>query len=1130
MLEVIEAAGSLSEARQAGVVSALAAEDFVNTSFKTDLGIVFVLNLSASLKSEEFVSVVGESGSQATVSRPVVRNLPQGTVLTVMQVSWVDKPTHVPFVEVASSDGVVLASAVLDISMYDAEGNYLPVELAAPLLFRLPGEDEREGVECFYLEVKDGHPHWSGRGVWRASDEEVRAAGQDPGGVWCWTEHLSLFGAISAAILGCTNLELLSLEAVRAVADHQDWHRAGSAVVVFAILSVLMMVWALGMIWETWMLRLGRTYAPKKSLACWKFMVWGPQVLKYRYTAFIVYAKDLLRCMQSFYKDGHFTFKTSAVTASVQRFLAVRSGICTACVAAHLWNGGGWIESNVSLPYTVLCQKLEFHAGKAEDVVAELHDISVKAALRRYLLTVLAIHPLIDAMRVGAGSMTVGKRVLLQVCGTCGTVATNALIFNFSGDLRSWETDARCPISPTSDFFILVATIISIAVNAVPNAFLANFGKQVHRRPLWNLLFWVLVFLYISFALGFVVLVLANLNLADERKWYKSVEWSLLIKMVVMPLAQSLRHAIMLEAFLHEDRRAGPSSRFNVAIGLKHATERQLSFEDRDVVHTWAKQAISAAELVNFMALLGGRVMPKYDAETATCEDVLNEALGELCISPPALQDFPVAVEVVKASGLPRPKAREPNSFSCAVHHLSQTRKDGRFCLVEVDSSGAKATVCHGQRSCHWGFAVSVTGLEVEHAIGFSVKVNGRTLGVACLPVEVLLEDGKWCGELKLLPSKQEFSGGREPFIVPSETNSVPSATLSASRGCSELACVRAKITVKVTLSEGYSEALAVQESRKLSKMSPKHISEVLDYPTSRSKLLARHSSGLRKQESKLTAFCEAKSYADNEDEAPDRMVVHSRKGSFLDLVATVIVDALEQRSTYDLVRELLSERDFHGVLDMLEDQGCSRTSYWIQMFAIDPMTLQEDSCEERWHEHLLASLPTVLRSLRKASCHKNVRDIMGGKPLKKCGPILQLLILDRNCHFMHESNCLSEMMLAQALRVRHKLVLHPDHLKGGILGKEFQLMAKELEAREKATPYLEDPKAVFTTLRDLAMVSVKEHYRDNHEGEMLELDMSSVFASVGLVAANHDTRERDSQAEQEMLERADVGFDAGVD
>lgn len=1022
------------------------------------------------------------------ITQSLLKSTPALSTMTVHPIIPGGGVSKGPFDDV----GAALATPTLDLSIWDATMELAPVNLSEPLLFKLP-DGPGHSSQCAFLELQgEGVVRWSTSGVRRASDEEVRSRGGDPAaGVWCATEHFSIFAAFLDALLGCTNLELLSAHGLQAVVKHEGWHGASSAVLVFCIAALLVLMMVLGAIWESRSMSLGRT---DQALAdvhiCAHVAQLGPKLLKHKYAAILIYFKDMVQMLRS----GHDKLKRPTILSGIQRFLAVKTGISTACVAQHCWSGGQWTDSKASVPNTVLCQKLNFHAGCAEaELRGGLDNFSCWHVLRRFNLTCMALHPLLDAMRLDAGSLTVMKRTTLQLAAIFGVLATNSLVFNFSGSLRSWEAASTCPIEPSSQLFVLVASSVSVAVSIFPNFLLMNVAKQVYGRPRWNALFWFLTASYMILTGLIVVVALANMNPKDQHVWYKGLQFAMSIKLIVIPLAQGLRHSLLLELFLYEDRRAEPSKQFATLVGLRHPSEVKISKEAENRAELIASQTISAEELLNFASVLGELVMEDYDPQTSTTEEVMSQAIWYFTSKPVSLEDYPLTVEVLKGSGL-----QQEGLLSCRVLHLgSQSNsQDARPLLSEKTSDSVQAAA---DGSVCWNFKAPIERLETEHAIGFVVE----GVGDACLSLEQILKGKGWEGELQLQPQGEAGSSfaacGQQALSVLSH------AEVSGSRGPSGSPrgpAVHAGIVVRASLSETHLQALAVHELRNLKKILPLDPSDVLESTNQLKLNITRALDNTQEADPADTIACGHFPAATQGSLSPSTVVVHSRQGKFCDLVAAILADALGLHDGYGEVKSMLIDRDFRGLLSMLETASGRDCRYWLEIFAMDPAGMKEEkSC---WHKRLLDFLPTILRSLRRASCLSMIADIKA-KRKPRGGMPRQLLVLDRSFHLLHEKSCLAEMMLAKGLQTKQHLLLHPEHLHDSGLGKALHQLAEELKVGFAAQecpwtdPFLTDRQSVYDTVRDLTISSVKEQRKDE-EATWQELGMSDILATIGAV------------------------------
>lgn len=1068
------------------------------------LGDVAVVDVDNNRAGSGDLTVVSGS-SRVLLSRSWLQSLPAGSAVSLADLKPRNKdPLQVP--------GVELATPTMDLSVWDRNGRHMPMNLSEPIFFKLPDALGR-AKECAFLEVlAGGGARWSTRGVRRATVAEVLARGGDPAGVWCASEHLSIFAALLDAILGCTNMELLTPAALRAVAENEGWHNASAPVLTFFIVMGFLFFIVAGTFWELWSFRLGRTFAPAKELLlCRNLKALGPKLLKYKYMAFILYVKDTIMCM----KSGRGKLRKSTLLASLQRFLAVRTHISVGVVTAHCWNGGAWNDPKASVANTVLCRKLEFHAGRAEkELYSDLDSFMPWHMFQRYLMTFLAVHPVIDATRLGANSLTVMKRATMQLAAVFGVLATNSLIFNFSGSMRSWESDAECPINPRSQLFILVASTMSVLVSVLPNAFLTDIAKQIHGRPLGNAIFWALLTLYMGLTGLILVSALANMNPKDSSKWYRGLQFSMTIKLVVMPAAMALRHSLVLEFFLWEDRRTKPSQQFATVLGLRHPGEVPLSAEAKETMEKMAGQAVSAQELVKFTALLGDKAMRDFDPEKSTSEEVFAKAIQPLCSKPPTLEERPMTVEVSSAFGL----ARE-GSFRCGLLHLGRQVKDRRPILHEERSAALRAA----EGACPFALERKLPELEPGQALAFVVEQTG----VAWLTAEQALKG--WQGELPLQPLQSGLGpDGKGGFLLPGQAAPVRVAEVNGSSGRAEAVGSSASVVVRVTVPDDHVKARRLHKLRKQMSDVPTDRSEVPEFDDEFNADLTE-SISQEVPAASNALLCGNFPTSPCVSRPPDRMVVHSRKARFLELVASVLADALNRKDAYTSVQTMLRDRDFKGLLAWLEEAGCNDIRYWIEMFAMDPAVSNRQS---PWHEDFLAGLPTILRKLRHSTCYSMIEDILA-KRKPRASMVKQVLVLDRSYHFLQEKTCLAEMMLAKAMQVRQHLILHPEQLHDSGLGGALKGMAEALGSNKTfhedlpwTTPYLEDRQKLYDTVLELTKARVKEE-REDSESVWKELDMTDVGITIGAVRVSQ-RRDRRGLDELDPVNDGGGGEDGG--
>lgn len=1038
----------------------LAAQGLVSWQVGTGLGQQTLVNVSRVLTGNEPVSFGAERRARVALSTAFGRVLPHNAVLSLLTLA------HGSF---SAVEGNVAVGAAMDVSLCTPEGDCQSHRLREAIFIRLPDSNRTIPARavCAFLDLAASVPRWSTRGVRRATEGEIVALGasfQD--GVWCRSEHLSIFAVVWDILLGCTNLELLSEPTVAAVREHEDWTESEPAAIVLALSASLVALLLLGVLWEAYEHRLGSTRDHGKAVRlCANCVKLGPQLLKHRYAALLVYARDVLNCLRM----ERSLLRGATLTAATQRLLAVRNGLSVACVTQHCWKGAEWCETKPAMAYTILCCKLRFHGGEAEEVVQGFQG-GCQRVLLRYMLQFLAVHPLLDAMRLGAGSMTVGKRMALQLAGVFGVLATNALIFNFSGQLRDWEADAECPIASTSQLFIIVATLVSILVNAVPNSFLAELGKQVHGRTGWNLAWWFLACIYLGLTIFLVVVALANLNPQDQYKWHRSLEWSLTIKMLGMPAAQALRHTVMLEIFLWQDRRMPASSCFLTGVGLRHPAEADAD-EPLEAVLS-AKRSITVEGLLRFLQLLGNKIMPDFDMRTSSAQDVLEKGIRPCCEEPPPLDPIRIEVLDYRAHGEGQAKP-----LACCVAHLAGGEQRGRrACISECKSEALAPGADGAYRWAH--FQAYVSGLQLEQAVAFFITQGGKPVAVAFLSAQELLEGPGTCEMVLVKPRPSQMQCWACDRRWEDWNGEVEE---------------QGRLVIKATLPPDVRESLGRVERSLL---------RTLEVSPLQGRAAALRDDVLKGEEGSEAS----RPFCDTTEGAAGKVVVHGMAMVFSQLVAAVIADALSRKGAYVEIHAMLLQGRFEDATQALRAAGVSGERYWLSIFAASHLA----------PSLAFEALPTVLRALRRGACSEHVAEIKRGDAFDASCPISQLLLLDKAYSLLSEPATLAAMMLARTFRMQQHLALQPDHLEGGGLGEElnsFREQAAALQPPEYATAFLEDRQAVYDTFRDLAVAAVKEE-REDSDATWQELSMANIYAAIAAVQASRASRAGAGDAE----------------
>lgn len=1016
--------------------------------------------LALPLDTSKAEPVVARTGSGSSVWLPggLVRSLPEGSVLTVMGLAE-------NFSDVAGGE----ALAAMSVSILDASGRFVH-ELSEPVLLQISESGFAESG-CAFLDLQGASgASWSVAGVRSASEAELAKLSLAAGS-FCVVQHFSIFAMLA---LGCTNVELFSDAGLEAMALHKNWWRTRASGLTFYLFAALLVALLLGAVLERRALRLGSTRHMGRPVSlCRTCVNCGPQALHRRYLGLRSQVKEALLC----YNEGVVKLRKPLLIAAVQRCLAVHTGISLQSLAEHCWNGGDWLCTPVSTPLSVLIKKLGFYSGKVEATIrSDLRGTGPLQVLRRFLIAFLACHPLLDSLRIGCGSLTVPKRCTLHVTTFVGVLATNAMIFSFSGAQRSWEADWACPIQSTAPHFLLFVTLLSVLLNVLPNAFLLEVAKQVQERRVLVVVFWFLTAAYALFSFFTVLLALANLNGRDQERWLGSMRWMLGLKLLGVPLFQALRQCLLLEHLLRKDPAAEPfmAAYVETTVGLRHTNERELKDTARPAAQQMAGRSISAEQLVQFTAYLGHEVMFDYCPETSTSGEVAEGAAHYL-FEEPSLRDMCMHVEVLEVHGLTlaMPGAGttpgkgpsgsylwslcasadhmslDESHLGCAVLHygVQQPGPQERHTISERWSSTSETDSSGDSVKCTWHFRANLSGLELGHAIGFAVCEGSTTLGEATLLVSDVVAGKGFFGELVLYP----------PTDLSSSKHLWPRSSQDLDNGL-------ARLLVRVELTAQQVQTLRIHELFKafVLPVGPQLWVE-----------------STTETEASGSTMSGAPSRV-----PPEKMVVHAPNGNYCNMVTALLCDILEGEFAHFEVRRKLLQRDVVGLLDIL---GAKRQiRFWLDMFAVD------QARDVIWHKAFLKELPGVVRCIKSACCNHMIADIRANQPFGCCLPE-QLVVMDQGFTLLQESGCLSEVMLAGSMGLAQRLLIHSRNLDSPKLKSALHALLVPAEDRDDlpwAVPYTRDRQAVHGHMTSLVGQAAKQ--------DGLKID----FSEVGVVAA----------------------------
>mmetsp|Transcript_28826 Transcript_28826/g.67887 ORF Transcript_28826/g.67887 Transcript_28826/m.67887 type:complete len:716 (-) Transcript_28826:42-2189(-) len=173
----------------------------------------------------------------------------------------------------------------------------------------------------------------------------------------------------------------------------------------------------------------------------------------------------------------------------------------------------------------------------------------------------------------------------------------------------------------------------------------------------------------------------------------------------------------------------------------------------------------------------------------------------------------------------------------------------------------------------------------------------------------------------------------------------------------------------------------------------------------------------------------------------PDRMVTHSWRNLFRDLVAAVIADAVGE-SSFGLVAALLEE-DVSVLEALLQQQGTADRVYWICAFAVNQHAGicenhdgDRDSVTGQVHPGCTCGLPKMLNTTAPLStegptkgqsigCEMNKFDDMMALLARKDPHFSQVVAVDAGFVLFRRAWCVAELVEADEARLRQHVKMH---------------------------------------------------------------------------------------------------------
>ncbi|CAE7305695.1 mycA [Symbiodinium necroappetens] len=204
----------------------------------------------------------------------------------------------------------------------------------------------------------------------------------------------------------------------------------------------------------------------------------------------------------------------------------------------------------------------------------------------------------------------------------------------------------------------------------------------------------------------------------------------------------------------------------------------------------------------------------------------------------------------------------------------------------------------------------------------------------------------------------------------------------------------------------------------------------------------------------------------------PDRMVTHSWRNLFRDLVAAVIADAAGE-SSFGLVAALLEE-DVSVLEALMRERGTSDRVYWICAFAVNQHAGicenrdgDRDSVTGQVHPGCTCGLPKMLNTTAPLStegpskgqsigCEMNKFDDMMALLSRKNPHFSQVVAVDAGFVLFRRAWCVAELVKADEARLRQHVKMHSRKAVEDMASSLRNLRVESMEA-SRAEERIED-------------------------------------------------------------------------
>jgi hypothetical protein len=524
---------------------------------------------------------------------------------------------------------------------------------------------------------------WSSHGMWRVGPDQLRQLGHsvspDFQGLWCASTHLTFFGAfvtVYAEELVCVSNGLSSWLYGQvwseALTDYKRkvaaWWKRPPAIVLWSFSLFLL---SLFLVTRCLDIRHARAWSDDRFLiamdidvhhrpfgpcltccpACVDTMWFKEAVQRFCSTCTLC---RLIACSGRHSGSAGRLIDLYVVVGCVHARLATKHGLTESALKQHVWGFRGSVKG--------ICHQSQLLQEVVENAQSDVnrsftlcfHGMGFAS---RFWMLFRAKHAVLELCRFDTAK-TRCKRAAEFINYCLGSLAIVALYFSSYGVMLSADNvyPEACQ-QVLSPWRLVVIGLASTMLANIPVRLISFYSqrkffnvnewdardRQQQRRS-WRLqdsFFWVCSIAHGCFCLFIITSFLANLSVAEDRKWnaiaFVVIAWVLLLK----PLIGSISLSMKANAMLHCRPQLLKQGWIFDVLGIKVKPPNEepedvlshLSLDARKKVKELTCRGISIKHLLEFYKKLGQEVMLNFDPEKSTTDDVVRQAIIPLTVT-----------------------------------------------------------------------------------------------------------------------------------------------------------------------------------------------------------------------------------------------------------------------------------------------------------------------------------------------------------------------------------------------------------------------------------------------------------------------------------------------------------------